>query len=153
ATLFCPSQPGPTALGCIAFGKCALWLELESKSRCYEILKNDVLTPMVRAVNSDPWDSSLHADLSQWYRELAKIIPNATSKEFPGGPRKAALEQSQRAISIDPQGKSGHLASYQLMLQFAERLTDERRKKDRQTLLNGAASALGQLVAQDPTDA
>jgi O-antigen ligase len=153
ATLYCPSQPLPTALGCGAFEKGTLWLELDAKSRCYEILKEEVIPPLVRAVNSDRGDSSLRAELAQWYGELAIMFPGARIKGLPEGPRVAALKEAQHAIDIDPNGKHGYLAIYQLTLQLAERLTDERRRKDRQTLLDTASRALADLVSQDPTDA
>jgi O-antigen ligase len=105
-------------------------------------LKNHILTPLIQATTADPGNATPWVELTRWYGEQAKLYRDGSESS------RDTISSARRAQQLDPDGKEGYLAEYQIRIEFAKLPGADAREH----YLN-AARALEAVVMRDPTDA
>jgi hypothetical protein len=85
-------------------------------NRVSKVLLDEILTPLQDAAKADPDNSRVPILLAEWTEALWVI--NARDAQL----AKIAVHDAQQAEAIDPLGRDGYLAEYQLRMEFARRL-------------------------------
>lgn len=103
------------------------------------LLRNHILPNLEKAVQAEPGEASLHAELAYWYEQRWVFSRNEED-------RKLSLTEANRAVQLDPEGKEGYLARFQLHMLSAQQPVPNARDFYRQ-----AVADLTQVVKRDPT--
>ncbi len=105
------------------------------------LLNNRILPELKKAVQSDPQDAAPRIELAYWLEQLWVFSRNEND-------RRQALQEADRAIQLDPEGRDGYLMRYQIHLLSAQQPVSNARDFYRQ-----AATDLQQVVKREPTRA
>jgi hypothetical protein len=110
-------------------------------NRIKAFIDQKILPKLHEACTADPGNVVPLAELSTWMGRRWKLSPDLTGVANAIGP-------AERAVKLDPEGRTGYLALHQLHLLFAEFSPSGSKEHLRQ-----AADAMRQVVRLDPTAA
>ncbi len=87
-------------------------------------VRDNVLGLLKDAVNADPDNARTHVLLAGWYGRAYRIFlpPNDRTRE-------RAVEEARTAQQLDPEGRAGYQAEYQLRKEFAEFMKELRERE------------------------